>query len=298
MMYYRRKIVLAVLEAFGGELEKLQLQKLLMLFTVHQAEKSYHFVPYKFGCFSFQANADLSTMRKYEQVAETDKTWKKTDQETYCEKLKPEDRKAISKLKASFGGKTSEELIRYTYVNFPYYAINSTVSDRYLNALEKSIVKAQKPKSEKKALFTIGYEGLSLEEYINKLLAADVKVLCDVRKNSFSMKYGFSKSQLQMACDGVGIRFIHIPEVGIVSDKRKELNTQRDYDALFEDYRKTVLPQTLTQQEEILNLIKTHDRVAITCFEADICQCHRKHLADVLIQSIGDNVQLIHLSSK
>lgn len=290
--------MLAVLEAFGGELEKLQLQKLLMLFTVHQAEKSYHFVPYKFGCFSFQANADLSTMRKYEQVAETDKTWKKTDQETYCEKLKPEDRKAISKLKASFGGKTSEELIRYTYVNFPYYAINSTVSDRYLNALEKSIVKAQKPKSEKKALFTIGYEGLSLEEYINKLLAADVKVLCDVRKNSFSMKYGFSKSQLQMACDGVGIRFIHIPEVGIVSDKRKELNTQRDYDALFEDYRKTVLPQTLTQQEEILNLIKTHDRVAITCFEADICQCHRKHLADVLIQSIGDNVQLIHLSSK
>ena len=298
MMYYRRKIVLAVLEAFGGELEKLQLQKLLMLFTVHQAEKSYHFVPYKFGCFSFQANADLSTMRKYEQVAETDKTWKKTDQETYWEKLKPEDRKAISKLKASFGGKTSEELIRYTYVNFPYYAINSTVSDRYLNALEKSIVKAQKPKSEKKALFTIGYEGLSLEEYINKLLAADVKVLCDVRKNSFSMKYGFSKSQLQMACDGFGIRFIHIPEVGIVSDKRKELNTQSDYDALFEDYRKTILPQTLTQQEEILNLIKSHDRVAITCFEADICQCHRKHLADVLIQSIGDNVQLIHLSSK
>jgi uncharacterized protein (DUF488 family) len=295
MMYYRRKIVLAILEAFGGELEKLQLQKLLMLFTVHQAEKSYHFVPYKFGCFSFQANADLSTMKKYEQVSESDKTWKKTDRETYWEKLKPEDRKSISKLKASFGGKSSEDLIRYTYINFPYFAINSTVANRYLNALEKSIVSAQRPHSSKKALFTIGYEGLSLEEYINKLLAADVKVLCDVRKNSFSMKYGFNKSQLQMACDGVGIRFVHIPEVGIVSDKRRELHSQQDYDILFEDYKKTVLPQTLNQQEEILELIKSYDRVAITCFEANICQCHRKHLAEAICQLPDFEYELLHL---
>jgi len=62
-MYYRRKILLAILEAFGGELEKLQLQKLLMLFSEEQEEKAFHFVPYKFGCFSFQANADLSTMK-------------------------------------------------------------------------------------------------------------------------------------------------------------------------------------------------------------------------------------------
>lgn len=295
MMYYRRKIVLALLEAFGGELEKLQLQKLLMLFTTYQQDKSFHFVPYKFGCFSFQANADLSTMKKYEQVTESERTWKKLDQTSYWEILKPEDRKAISKLKAKFEGKTSEELIRFTYVNYPYFAINSTVAGRYLNALEKSIVNTQRPSSNKKALFTIGYEGLSLEEYINKLLAADVKVLCDVRKNSYSMKYGFSKSQLQMACDGVGIRFIHIPEVGIVSDKRKELNNQSDYDALFADYRNTVLPQTLTQQTEILNLIKTHDRVAITCFEANICQCHRKHLAEAICELPRFEYELIHL---
>jgi len=232
---------MAILEAFGGELEKLQLQKLLMLFTTYQEEKSFHFVPYKFGCFSFQANADLSTMKKYEQVTEGEKTWKKLDQTSYWQVLKPEDRLAVTKLKTKFEGKTSRELIRYTYVNFPYYAINSTVAERYLNTAEMAIVNAKKPLSSKKALYTIGYEGLSLEEYINKLLAVDVKVLCDVRKNSLSMKYGFNKSQLQMACDGVGIRFLHIPDVGIVADKRKELNTQKDYDILFEDYKKTVL---------------------------------------------------------
>ncbi|MDG1278836.1 MAG: DUF488 family protein [Algoriphagus sp.] len=295
MMYYRRKVVLAILEAFGGELEKLQLQKLLMLFTTYQEDKSFHFVPYKFGCFSFQANADLSTMRKYEQVAESDKTWKKLDQALYWKNLKPEDRIAVTKLKTKFEGKTSRELIRYTYVNFPYYAINSTVADRYLNTKEMAIVKSVIPQSSKKALFTIGYEGLSLEEYMNKLLAADIKVLCDVRKNSFSMKYGFNKSQLQMACDGVGIRFIHIPEVGIVANKRKELNTQQDYDVLFEDYKKTVLPQTLSQQEEIMELIKTHYRVAITCFEANICQCHRKHLAEAICQLPDFEYELLHL---
>lgn len=294
-MYYRRKVVLAILEAFGGELEKLQLQKLLMLFTTYQEDKSFHFVPYKFGCFSFQANADLSTMRKYEQVAESDKTWKKLDQALYWKNLKPEDRIAVTKLKTKFEGKTSRELIRYTYVNFPYYAINSTVADRYLNTKEMAIVKSVIPQSSKKALFTIGYEGLSLEEYMNKLLAADIKVLCDVRKNSFSMKYGFNKSQLQMACDGVGIRFIHIPEVGIVANKRKELNTQQDYDVLFEDYKKTVLPQTLSQQEEIMELIKTHYRVAITCFEANICQCHRKHLAEAICQLPDFEYELLHL---
>lgn len=31
-MYYRRKIILSLLQVFGGELEKIQLQKLLFLF--------------------------------------------------------------------------------------------------------------------------------------------------------------------------------------------------------------------------------------------------------------------------
>ena len=77
-MYYRRKIILSLLQVFGGELEKIQLQKLLFLFTRFQKDKkSFDFVPYKFGCFSFQANADLSTLKKYGIVSDTDKFWKK-----------------------------------------------------------------------------------------------------------------------------------------------------------------------------------------------------------------------------
>lgn len=54
-----------------------------------------------------------------------------------------------------------------------------------------------------------------LEQYLNKLIENDVKVLCDVRRNPISMKFGFSKHQLIKACNGVGIEYKHIPEVGI-----------------------------------------------------------------------------------
>lgn len=294
-MYYRRKIILRLIETFGGELEKFQLEKLLMLFSFYQKNPSYHFVPYKYGCFSFQANADLATMRKYEWVEEGEKYWKKTTNQSYVSELTESDKKALLDLKNNFNDKSSEYLIKHTYRNYPYYAINSKIAHQLLSAEELEKVIKQKPISTKNALFTIGYEGITIEQYINKLIKADVKVLCDVRKNSYSMKYGFSKSQLKMACEGVGIQFLHIPEVGIVSDKRKELNTQKDYDVLFEDYKKTVIPKTVSEQEMILSLINEHQRVAITCFEKDICQCHRKHLAEAICELPQFNYELIHL---
>jgi uncharacterized protein (DUF488 family) len=64
---------------------------------------------------------------------------------------------------------------------------------------------------------------------------------------------------------------------------------------LFEDYVKTVIPKTLSEQEMILNLINEHHRVAITCFEKDICQCHRKHLAEAICQLPEFDYELIHL---
>jgi uncharacterized protein (DUF488 family) len=294
-MYYRRKVILSLIETFNGELEKFQLQKLLMLFSLYQKNASYHFVPYKYGCFSFQANADLATMKKYEWVEENEKSWKKITKQSYFNELTESDKKALTELKNIFNHKSSEYLIKHTYRNHPYYAINSKIAHQVLNQEELNKVVKQKPISTKKALFTIGYEGVSIEQYINKLINADVKVLCDVRKNSYSMKYGFSKSQLKMACEGVGIQFLHIPEVGIVSDKRKELNNQSDYDLLFADYVKTVIPKTVTEQEKILHLIKEHQRVAITCFEKDICQCHRKHLAEAICQLPEFDYELFHL---
>jgi len=294
-MYYRRKLVLALLQAFDGKLEKLSLQKLLFLLTRYQERKSYDFVPYKYGCFSFQANADLNTLTKYELVTQDDKSWVFSGGTNYFETLKSEDKSAILATKRKYGSLTAKELIVLTYQQYPYFAIKSTIAKEVLNKEELKKVEAQKRKKTETILYTIGYEGISLETYINKLILNDVRVLCDVRKNSFSMKYGFSKSQLKNACEGVGIKFYHIPEVGIHSEKRKKLTCQADYDLLFEDYKETVLATETQKQVEILELLKKEQRIALTCFEKNIHQCHRKHLANSIKNWEGFNYEVKHI---
>lgn len=294
-MYYRRKLILALLEAFNGSLEKIKLQKLLMLTARQQPKPDYYFVPYKFGCFSFQANTDLFTMTKYNQVSNEEQKWTKIDKSNYLDDLKENDRKAIFQVKKLYGHLGTDELLKLTYLQFPYFAINSTVAKVKLSADEYKKVLDARPQNNDYTLFTIGYEGICLEQYINKLIGNNICVLCDVRKNAISMKYGFSKTQLQTACDGVGIKYIHLPDLGISADKRQELNTQNDYDTLFATYQSGVLKRTVWLQLQILYLLNEKKRIALTCFEANINQCHRKVLADAICRLEGFNYKLKHI---
>jgi uncharacterized protein (DUF488 family) len=169
------------------------------------------------------------------------------------------------------------------------------VSEKILNEDELSVVKKALPQISGTILFTIGYEGISLEEYLVRLLKNNVKVLADVRHNPISMKYGFSKNQLMKYCTSLGIEYMHFPEVGIQSEQRQELSNQSDYDKLFEVYRKKNLTVTGKTQNEILTLLKHHKRIALTCFEANICQCHRKHLAEAIANLPGFTYELKHI---
>lgn len=288
MLYYRRKIVLALLEIFDGQLTAKSLQKYLFLFTRVQSVKAFDFIPYRYGCFSFQADQDLSTMAKYGylEIAEhqSGRFIKLKHNGEYLEMLDKSDRQALLDVKAEFGSMSQTDLIRYTYQQYPYFAINSSIANELLTEDELARVEKQKRTFTEPQLFSIGYEGISLETYINKLIIHDVHVLCDVRKNAFSQKFGFSKSQLQKACTGVGVRYMHIPELGIESEKRQELHSQADYDCLFENYEKTTLKKNKETLLKIRALIETYGRVAVTCFEKNPHQCHRTHVANALMQ--------------
>lgn len=109
------------------------------------------------------------------------------------------------------------------------------------------------------------------------------------------MKFGFSKTLLQRYCNALDIEYMHYPEVGIQSKERQELNCQADYDKLFDHYKSTNLPHTWETQEKILGLLKSKKRIALTCFEANICQCHRKHLAEAIAQHPGFAYELRHI---
>jgi len=294
-MYYRRKIILSLLQVFENQLEKINLQKLLLLFTKQQLKPAYHFVPYKFGCYSFQANADLNTMVKYDMVTDNGNTWRKIDTKDYCVELRDHDRNILKEIKRLYANKSKNDLIRITYLKYPYFALNSSITESVLSPDEIKNVSKIRPIQNDTIIFTIGYEGSSLEEYLNKLIINNIKVLCDVRKNPLSMKYGFSKNQLKNACEGVGIEYIHIPELGIDSDKRQELNNQSDYDRLFLQYRQTTLVKTRHQQQQLLRLLENKKRIALTCFEANIHQCHRKHLAEAIATLPDFDYELKHI---
>lgn len=281
-MFYRRKIILGLLEVFGNNLEKIRLQKLLFLLSKNQTKADYDFVPYKYGCYSFSANADLNAMVRKGILTESEASFAKNDDVIYLKTLKPIDQQRIKDLKESYGKMNAHSLMKHTYINYPFWATKSLKAKEILDEKYYQKVLDVVPKSDKTILFTIGYEGISLEEYLIRLVRNDVKLLIDVRRNPLSMKFGFSKTLLQKYCNALDIEYLHFPDVGIESDKRQELNNQSDYDRLFEHYKKHNIPKTLETQNKILDLLKSKGRIALTCFEADICQCHRTHLAEEL----------------
>lgn len=294
-MFYRRKIILALLQLFDGQLDKIRLQKLLFLFTTKQSKAEYDFVPYKFGCYSYSANADLTTMVTKGFLEESKKNFVKLDKTDYLKLVKPEDLKSLQQVKTEYGRMNTNALMRHTYINYPFYATKSEVAAKILDKHELDKVEASRPRNNKTILFTIGYEGISLEEYLMRLLRNDVRILVDVRNNPLSMKYGFSKTLLKRYCESLGIKYVHIPEVGIQSEQRQELNTQADYDKLFTVYRKQNLAKTTKAQTDILKLLKENQRIALTCFEANICQCHRKHLAEAIETLPGFEYKVEHI---
>lgn len=294
-MFYRRKIILALMQSFQGELDKIRLQKLLFLVSERQKVKAYDFIPYKYGCYSYSANADLTTMVKKGVLNESETHFKRVDKVNYLATLNETDKKIVIEVSDLYGSMSANGLMKHTYINFPHSAINSLKASSILNEKEYAKVSASRNKDESIKLFTIGYEGVSPEAYLNKLINNNVHALIDVRKNALSMKYGFSKSHLKRFCESVGIEYIHIPEVGISSDKRQTLNTQKDYDLLFEEYKNTCLKNNIENQKHILKILLEKKRIALTCFEANICQCHRKPLADAIVSLPDFDYELKHI---
>jgi uncharacterized protein (DUF488 family) len=290
MKYYRRKLLLSIIAKANGIIDKMSFQKLLFLICNKQNKPTYDFVPYKYGCFSFTANADLTAMVKHGYIKETETTWALAgNTTTLLNELTDNDRIAITAADSLFSY-TTDELLQYTYSRFPYYAKNSLVASRYITVDETTI-----PQDTSEALFTIGYEGISLEEYLNRLIRNNVVALIDVRKNPLSMKYGFSKGLLSARCENIGIEYKHIPQVGIASENRKNLATKSDYDKLFGMYQKEILPTVLTFQMEIVRFAKEYKRIALTCFEADPSFCHRSILAKSLMNHLPSTFTLEHI---
>jgi hypothetical protein len=297
MLFERQKLILALVDALGGDIGGLDFQKLLLLYCLEVAEPPpYEFVPYRFGGFSFTSYADKRRLIEKGFLADESRVWKLTPAGKAVT-VKESARAMVSRFSRRYEGLRGDALVAETYRRHPYYAIRSEIAERLLagDTGSLSAIAAARLSKSSPGLCTIGYEGRSLEGYLNLLIGDEVTVLCDVRRNPLSRKYGFSKNTLMNGAAGVGIRYEHLPELGIASEARRELRTQEDYDTLFDAYARESLPKQLKALTRIMGCIEKGERVALTCYERLSEQCHRTSVAKALEQRFGTPCTPKHL---
>jgi hypothetical protein len=296
MLFERQRVLLTLLDALGGRCAPTDFQKLLFLYTREETPPSYEFVPYRFGCFSFTSYADKRKLIAGGLLVDEEQEWRLTGQGrgmARSKAVKPLLAGRFSRAHATLRG---NDLVAEVYRRFPYYATRSEIVNKVLaKRSDRERVEKARPAQTSARLLTIGYEGKCLETYLNQLLREGVTILCDVRRNPLSRKYGFSKSALSHACNGVGIRYEHLPQLGIASEKRRKLKTQADYDALFVEYERTSLPKQSEALAKIQSWIQAGERVALTCFELHPHQCHRHCVAEALEKGRRGKWKAVHL---
>ena len=131
-----------------------------------------------------------------------------------------------------------------------------------------------------KTIYTIGYEGRNISEFINLLKKNNIKLVIDVRRNPVSRKTGFSKNQFRKHLIKEGINYISKIELGVPNSLRNKLKEDKDYNYFFNQY-KEYLKFNLTGHIALQNLqeiLKGNE--ILLCYEKDYTKCHRKIIAE------------------
>lgn len=144
----------------------------------------------------------------------------------------------------------------------------------------------------KKVLMTVGYEGLTIDGFLNNLLRNRVEKIVDVRSHPYSRKYGFSKTELSKFCSHLGIEYLSYPDLGIPSALRRNLDSNTDFQNLWSLYKRNILKEASQKVTQLVDSINA-TRAALLCFEADPNHCHRSVLAEAIAERISADIKHI-----
>ncbi|MBC6937276.1 MAG: DUF488 domain-containing protein [Chloroflexi bacterium] len=294
-MYHRRKILLALVEVFGGKLTAMECHKLMFLLCQRTRQNHYDFFPYKFGAYSFILHQDKLRLTDlgYLQI---DDSFKITGIQRFLPKLDIFTQTELFALRDAIGTLHGRSLLHKVYLEYPYYATRSEIASEILTPSERESIAQYRNLDSSPCLFTIGYEGLTIDSYLSILISNNISALVDVRKNPISKKYGFSKSQLKRYAESAKIEYIHLPELGVPSNMRQNLNSEQAYIDLFNQYLQQILSNQSSSLRYLKDLVYDKRRVAITCFEASHTHCHRSKITEYFENDSSFEIPIVHLS--
>lgn len=269
-MLNRQKTLLFLLQAASRPVSKLELTKWAFVMRKETDSQGgsafYDFLPYKYGPFSFCLYREVDSLIQNGYVA-GEKEWEATALaagivDSLPSAVKRDARNIVGRLASQQLG----SVIEYVYSHYPSYTVNS--EHKRLETRPTTVP----------AVYTAGYEGLSVDAFLDRLIGNGIRRIIDVRNNPVARRYGFHRSTLQRLAARVEIDYVHVPELGIVSALRRELNTQQDYEALFEAYERDTLSGQSELIQRVANLMGNKPSVLV-CMEANPDCCHRTRLA-------------------
>lgn len=141
------------------------------------------------------------------------------------------------------------------------------------------------------AMYTIGYQGVSLERLVETLAAAEVSVLVDTRQTPTSRRPEFRPRPMEIALAAAGIRYLGVRALGAPPDLRAMVG---DWERFARGYRER-LTMVRDELESLLPIVAS-ERVCLLCFEADPLACHRSLLAHEIKRLLDTTT--VHLSPR
>jgi len=293
-MLRRQRTILKLLSTAGGSLSATQVQKLLFLLRQETFLRSdsafYDFLPYKYGPYSFAANREIEALVAYGYAQESTSGAAKNLTITSSGKkegngVEKDVERAILAMCSKYGQITPRSLLKDVYSRYPWYACNSEVKDLVPTDTPK-------PKTASAAVYTMGYEDRSIDGFFERLLRAGIRRIIDVRSNPVSRKYGFARSSMSAIAAKVAIDYVHKPELGITSEKRKGVESASEFRRLFGYYERQILTTKSDEIDDVAALMKATPSVLV-CMEKEAVDCHRSRLATSVAAINGLNI--VHL---
>ena len=139
-------------------------------------------------------------------------------------------------------------------------------------------------------IFTIGYEGTTVPEFLAALKQADVGRVIDVRALPLSRRPGFSKSPLRAALAEEGVEYVHLKALGTPAEGRTAARAGRHADLERIYAGQLELPEAIAQCAQMLELAREKPS-ALMCMERDPVHCHRT----LLLKTIAPDADVTHL---